>query len=287
MPPGVLGELWLGGDGLAIGYQRLPELTAAKFVTVDGHRLYATGDLVRARLDGTLEFAGRLDHQVKLRGFRIELGQIEATLQSHPDVGRAVAVVRGETVGAKSIVAYVEAADAGLAAALRPFLAERLPEYMVPARIAVVAQLPLTPNGKIDRKQLPEVAEAPGVADTAAAPVLPRNETEQRMAAIWQDLLDLRSVGVHDSFFDLGGHSLLATKLVFRTREVFGVELPLAALFEGELTIARLAVLLTDPVGVPAPPASPSTSPRRHGWPTTCGPRRARTCTPCTPRSIR
>jgi myxalamid-type nonribosomal peptide synthetase MxaA len=261
VPAGVLGELCLGGDGVSLGYYQCPDLTASKFVRppfLAGQRLYRTGDLVRARADGTLEYAGRNDHQVKVRGFRIELGEIEAVLGSHPRVARAVAVTAEGCPAETSIVAYVEpsAAAGGVgdgtdfAADLKAFVGKRLPNYMIPARIVMLAELPLTPNGKIDRNGLPrpelDPQAAPDQNSKARGFVAPRTETEQTIAAIWQDLLGLPEVGVEDSFFELGGHSLLATKLVFRIREVLGADLPLNALFEGEPTVARLAVLVTD-----------------------------------------
>ena len=256
VPPGVLGELCLGGDGTSIGYYRRPDLTAARFITpqsLAGQRLYRTGDLVRARTDGTLEFAGRNDHQVKVKGFRIELEEIEAVLDSHPGVLRSVAMAVDNCHNAdRSIVAYVQPAPAQTITPdeLQAYVAKRLPDYMVPGRIMLLAELPLAPNGRIDRKNLPrpdEPGEAePGMAASSAGFVAPRTETEQAIAAIWQDLLGLPRVSVVDSFFELGGHSLLATKLIFRIREVLGADLPLNALFEGEPTVARLAALVAE-----------------------------------------
>jgi myxalamid-type nonribosomal peptide synthetase MxaA len=253
VPPGVLGELCIGGDGVAIGYRGRPELTADRFVWpafLPALRVYRTGDLARVRPGGTIEFAGRNDHQVKIRGFRIELGEIETVLGTHPGVARAVAVAAESGSGGKIVVAYI--AQAGHPAAdpaeLQAFAAQRLPDYMVPARVVVLPGLPLTPNGKVDRNSLPDVDSlAEGDRSAAAAGlVAPGTETERAIAAIWQDLLDLPQVGVTDNFFELGGHSLLATKLVFRIHDVLGADLPLTALFEGEPTIARLAALVTD-----------------------------------------
>jgi myxalamid-type nonribosomal peptide synthetase MxaA len=252
VPAGVLGELCLGGDGVAVGYVGRPELTAESFVVAPfapRPRLYRTGDLVRRRADGVLEFAGRLDHQVKVRGYRIELGEIEAHLGQHPGVGRCVAVVAEDVPGDKVIVAYLEPAAAAPpppATELRAWLRDRLPDYMIPGRIMVLDQFPLTPSGKIDRNRLPAAtAEGGGDPEPAAGYVAPRNETEARLVAIWKDVLGLATVGVQDSFFDLGGHSMLATKLVFRIRTAFDVDLPLQALFESQPTVARLAVLVT------------------------------------------
>jgi myxalamid-type nonribosomal peptide synthetase MxaA len=254
VPAGVLGELCLGGDGVALGYVGRPQLTAESFVVAPfapRPRLYRTGDLVRRRTDGVLEFAGRLDHQVKVRGYRIELGEIEAHLGQHPGVGRCVAVVAEDVPGDKVIVAYLEPADLAApppATELRAWLRDRLPDYMIPGRIIVLAEFPLTPNGKIDRNRLP-TAPAEGGTDLEGSPatsgyVAPRNETEARLVAIWKDVLGLSTVSVQDSFFDLGGHSMLATKLVFRIRTAFDVDLPLQALFESQPTVARLAVLV-------------------------------------------
>ena len=259
VPQGVLGELFVGGCGVAIGYHDRPELTASQFHAAPfhpGHRLFRTSDLVREHEHGVLEFAGRHDHQVKIRGHRIELGEIETVLETHPGVGRAVAVVRDDTVQDKAIICYAEPAatprtDVASTADLTEYLRERLPAYMVPARIVTIAELPLTPNGKIDRKRLPEpedATSAPAGGEAAggrAGFVAPSTETEETLAAIWRDLLGIDSVGVQDGFFAVGGHSLLATKLVFRIREAFGVDLPLRVLFDGEPTIARLAALLS------------------------------------------
>ena len=257
VPPGVLGELCLGGDGVGIGYHQRPELTADRYVAapaLGGERLYRTGDLVRSRPDGTLEFAGRNDHQVKVRGFRIELGEIEAVLGSHPRVARVVAAAVPDGGGDNSIAAYVQPVpDRTLdvsPAALQAICAERLPDYMVPCRIVVLDELPLLPNGKLDRGGLPSpepLAEAdPAGEAESRRMVAPRTETEEAIAAIWRDLLNLAEVSVLDSFFELGGHSLLATKLIFRIRDVLGAELPLGVLFEGQPTIARLATLVTE-----------------------------------------
>jgi amino acid adenylation domain-containing protein/thioester reductase-like protein len=267
VPAGVLGELWIGGDGVAIGYHQRPELNAAAFTELPlypGHRLYRSGDLVRMRPGGELDFAGRRDHQVKVRGHRIELGEIEAVLSAHPRIVNAAAVVEDATDPDTAIIAYVQLAQPAAAtpeapvpvaetlrtADLKIFLRQRLPEFMVPARILQLAALPLTPNGKIDRRALPGIDATP---DTGFDPpagvagyVAPRNETEERMVAVWQALLEQPRIGVEDNFFDLGGHSLLATKLIFRLREAFGVELPLQALFEGDPTVAHLALLLTE-----------------------------------------
>jgi myxalamid-type nonribosomal peptide synthetase MxaA len=252
VPPGVLGELCIGGDGVAIGYRQRPGLTADRFVwpaSLPAQRVYRTGDLARVRPDGIIEFAGRNDHQVKIRGFRIELGEIEAVLGAHPGVARAVAVTAEDGSGDKTVVAYVaQGSQSQLEPAkLQAFAGQRLPGYMVPTRILVLPELPLTPNGKVDRSSLPSAGTLTEPDQPAAVRfVAPRTETELAIAAIWRDLLDLPEVGVEDNFFELGGHSLLATKLIFRIQDVLGAELPLTALFEGEPTIARLATLVTE-----------------------------------------
>ncbi len=258
VPSAVSGELCLGGDGVTPGYLGRPDLTDKFFVQAPfapKPRLYRTGDLVRRRPDGVLEFEGRMDHQVKVRGYRIELGEIETYLAKHPAVGRAVAVVRQDTPDEKMIVAYVEPARSDgeaaaspmpAAAEFRAWLRDRLPDYMIPARVVTLAEFPLTPNGKIDRKRLPAVTgeDTPDEEPAAAGHVAPRNETEERLAEIWAGVLGPQTIGVEDSFFDLGGHSLLATKLVFRIRTAFDLDLPLQVMFEGKPTIARLAALI-------------------------------------------
>jgi acyl-CoA synthetase (AMP-forming)/AMP-acid ligase II len=201
VPLGVPGELWIGGPGVARGYFRRPELTAERFVEVDGRRFYRTGDLVRQvpSEGGELEFLGRTDHQVKLRGFRIEPGEIEAALLDHPAVREAVVVVRGEEDG-KRLVAYV--APAGLEpSALRQHLAARLPSYLVPAAFVALPELPLTASGKVDRARLP----APeGAAEEAGE--APRTPAEEVVAGIWCEVLGLPRVSRSANFFDLGGH---------------------------------------------------------------------------------
>src|SRR6185436_11843013 len=222
-PVGSPGELWIGGEGLARGYVGRPELTAERFVPDPfggdpGARLYRTGDVVRWLADGSLEYLGRRDHQVKVRGFRIELGEIEASLVEHAAVAGAVAVVRADG-GEPRLVAYVVPAGDGLdVQGLREHLGRRLPQHMVPAVFVELAALPLTPNGKIDRKALPAPEGVrPGLEESAA----PRTPTEQVVAAIWSDVLGLARVGATESFFVLGGHSLLAVRVLARLREAF------------------------------------------------------------------
>ena len=241
-PIGVPGELYLGGLGVARGYRGRAELTAERFVadpfaSAPGGRLYRTGDLVRWRADGTLEFLGRLDHQVKLRGFRIELGEIEAVLGRHPGVRDAVVTAPEDRHGDRRLVAYVvEKANHPVAVGeLRRHLGETLPDYMVPTSFVVLPEFPLTPNGKVDRRALPE----PDASSTAVTSE-PRTPVEEITADIWADVLGLPGVAVGDNFFELGGHSLLATRVVARLREVYGIELPVRSLFEAP-TVAELA----------------------------------------------
>ena len=233
-PIGVVGELWIGGDGVASGYLNRPELTAERFAPspfVSGQRLYRTGDLGRFLPDGDIEFIGRQDYQVKMRGFRIEPGEIEAVLREHLSVAGATVVVREDIARSKQLVAYVvsrepEAPPKG--AELREFLRSKLPDYMVPAAFVVLEKLPLTPNGKIDRTALPR----PVLKEESGGFVEPRNETERIVADVWAIVLDLEGIGVFDDFFELGGHSLLATRVVSRLLNVTGIDIPLRVLFE-------------------------------------------------------
>jgi amino acid adenylation domain-containing protein len=246
VPIGVTGELYVGGVGLGRGYLKRAALTGDRFVPSPfgvGERLYRTGDLARWRADGTLEFLGRLDHQVKLRGYRIELGEIEAVLRSHGDVADAVVVARQDGAGDQRLVAYVvgqaaaaAAADADVAA-LRAHLRQNLPDYMVPSAFVALDVLPRTPSGKLDRKALPAPAQQRAAM---AAYVAPRTPGEEVLAGIWCELLGLERVGVDDNFFELGGHSLLAMRVTARLREAFAIELPLRAVFEAP-TVAELS----------------------------------------------
>jgi acyl carrier protein len=235
VPVGVPGELYVGGGGVARGYLNRPELTAQRFVEnpFGGGKLYRTGDRVRWLADGTLDYMGRLDAQVKVRGFRIELGEIEAALRQAPGVTDCAVVVR-EDEGDRRLVAYI--VGEAEAEALRARVRQSLPEYMVPSAFVALDALPLTPNGKLDRKALP----APEYAADTDRYVAPRTPVEEALAEIWAKMLRVERVGANDSFFELGGHSLLATRVVSRVREVFGVEVPLRALFE-EPTVAEMA----------------------------------------------
>jgi amino acid adenylation domain-containing protein len=251
VPIGVPGELYIGGDGLARGYLHRPELTRERFVAnpfgAVASRLYRTGDLVRWRSDGNLEFLGRIDNQVKVRGFRVELGEIETILGRHPQLKEAMVIACGESGHDQRLVAYLvprlPVAEPSLAE-LRAYLAEKLPEYMVPSAFVILEELPLNANGKVDRRRLPEPdAERPRLGQ---AYVGPRTPTEETLAKLWAGVLNLRTVGVHDNFFELGGHSLLAVKLFARIEESFGKKLPPATLFE-DPTIAQLAQALDRP----------------------------------------
>lgn len=245
VPVGVPGELHVGGACLTRGYLKRPELTENAYVPHPyraGERLYGTGDIVRILPGGVLEFVGRRDHQVKIRGVRIELGEIEAALTALPDVREAVVLAREEEGGGKDLAAYVVAdgADAPDVMKLRSGLEAVLPAYMVPGSYAFVERIPMTVNGKADRAKL--LALDVVRARPEVAYVAPGSETEVRLAEMWQELLELERVGVHDHFFHLGGHSLLATQFVGRVRSQLGVELPLSALFKEEPTIAALAL---------------------------------------------
>ena len=245
-PVGVAGELYVGGDGVARGYLRRPALTAERFVpdpfsSEPGRRLYRTGDRVRWRPAGELEFLGRTDQQVKVRGFRIEPGEIEAALRALDAVAEAVVVARGERDD-RRLVAYVvaeEGAEGDVdAEALRDALRSTLPEHMVPSAFVTLDRLPLTANGKVDHRALPP----PGAGDPgdAAEHVAPRTPVEAAVAEIWGEVLGVERVGVHDDFFRLGGHSLRITQVVSRVRQRLSVELPLRAFFESP-TVAGLA----------------------------------------------
>jgi amino acid adenylation domain-containing protein len=257
VPVGVPGELCIGGDGLARGYLNRPALTAEKFIewavatdrgprTMDrGQRLYRTGDLARFLPDGSIQFLGRTDHQIKLRGFRVELGEIEAALAAHPDIQESIVILRNEADGDKRLVAYFVAAQqpAPSVSELRQYLLRRLPDYMVPAAFVSLVALPLTPNGKVDRGRLPAPDEARPELETSAAE--PKDELELRLKWLWEKVLGLRAVGVRDNFFELGGHSLIAVRLFTEIEKVFGRHLPLATLFQAP-TIEQLAGLLRE-----------------------------------------
>ncbi|HVG45404.1 MAG TPA: phosphopantetheine-binding protein, partial [Longimicrobium sp.] len=266
VPVGVAGELFIGGVAVARGYLGRPRLTAERFVPdpfgEPGARLYRTGDLCRWLADGTLEYVGRTDFQVKVRGFRVEPGEIEARLAEHASVREAVVLALDGGAGGKRLVAYF-VGEALESEALRAHLSEQLPEYMVPAAFVRLEQLPLTPNGKLDRRALPAPEGDDHAAREYEAPV---GKVEQALAGIWAELLGVERVGRGDDFFMLGGHSLLAVQMISRVRQVMEVELALGAVFEKPVlsaladqildlrlarfdpeTLARLAQLVHEP----------------------------------------
>ena len=246
VPANIVGEIYIGGDGVARGYLNRAELTAERFVAnplapSQSARLYKTGDLGRFRADGNIEYLGRVDDQVKIRGFRIELGEIEAALVGHSGVREAVVAAREDATGEKRLVAYYTAADPNgppiEAAELRSHLSSQLPDYMVPAAYVRMYRMPLTANGKLDSKALPmPEADAHAVRGYEA----PKGEIERRLVEIWADVLKVDRVGRQDNFFELGGHSLLAMQVMARIRHIFDLELPVRRMFE-EPTVAALA----------------------------------------------
>ncbi|MET0341935.1 MAG: amino acid adenylation domain-containing protein [Polyangiales bacterium] len=257
-PFGVPGELYIGGDGVALGYLGRPELTAERFVrepAVDPGPLYKTGDLVRMLDDGALEYQRRNDHQVKLRGYRIELGEIEAALAQHPGVAQTVAQVREDTPGDARLVAYVVAkkGDEATDSELRAHLRVSLPDYMLPQHFVTLAALPLTPNGKVDRKALPP----PFVRDDADAYVAPSTPSELLLARIWSEVLGVSRVSAHDNFFNIGGHSLLSLQVIAKLAQATGQRIGPNVLLLNSL--AQVAAQL--PGASPAPGDLPSTPP--------------------------
>lgn len=249
VPVGIPGEVHIGGDGLARGYLNRPELTNSRFIPDPfsdrpGSRLYKTGDLARFRPDGSLEFLGRIDHQVKLRGFRIELGEIEAVLSRYPLIKQGVVVVREDVPGDQRLVAYFTAKGDTVptSQAMRQFLKEQLPDYMVPSTFVKLESLPLTPNGKVDRRALP-IPTAALTTDPGENFVAPRDEMERQLVEIWQEVLQVPSIGIHDNFFELGGHSLSAVRAWAKVEDVFGKNLPITTLLQAP-TIAELSPLL-------------------------------------------
>ena len=257
VPIGLSGQLYLGGAGLARGYFNRPELTAQRFVDnpFGEGRLYNTGDLARYLPDGNIQFLGRIDQQVKLRGFRIELGEIESILSQHRAVQETVVIVREDQPGDQRLVAYIvlstaeawrsgekseSLAQGGTPAVipeLRAHLKQKLPDYMIPGFFVVLDRLPLTPNGKIDRRALP-APESSGSAEESYVP--PNGPTEEKLAAIWGEVLGVERVGRHDDFFELGGHSLLVTQVMLHVTEALEVELPLRELLQYS-TVSELA----------------------------------------------
>jgi amino acid adenylation domain-containing protein len=248
VPQGAVGMLWIGGDGVALGYHRRPELTAAAFVpdpftNRPGARIYRTGDLARRLADGRLECLGRDDFQVKVRGYRIELGEIESALVTHPDVKEAVVQVNADDGGEKRLVAYVVRRDASdeVPADLAQHLKARLPGYMVPGTFLMLSALPLTANGKIDRKALPE--PRPEAVQSGHDLLPPRDDIEVKLAEIFERLLGRDGVGADQNFFDIGGHSLLAARVMREVNQAFGLALGIGAIFEHP-SVAGLAAVV-------------------------------------------
>jgi amino acid adenylation domain-containing protein len=253
VPVGVVGEIHVGGDGLARGYLRRPELDAARFIPhpftdAPGERVYKSGDLARYLANGDIEYLGRSDNQVKLRGFRIELGEIETVLGSHPAVEAAVVRVQKGQQGGDRLVAWIvprnPADGASLAPQLRGHLGERVPDYMVPSVFVTIDALPLTGNGKIDYRALP--APQGGGREGGTALVPPRDDIERRLVRLWELALQVAPIGVQDNFFSLGGHSLLAVYLMAQIEREFGRQLPLATLFRNPAVAALGASLRVD-----------------------------------------
>ncbi|MBI3791954.1 MAG: amino acid adenylation domain-containing protein [Gemmatimonadetes bacterium] len=248
-PLGVPGELWISGDGVSNGYLKRADLTAERFVDDAGARTYRTGDRVRRLADGTIEFLGRTDDQVKVRGYRVELAEVELALAAHPGVAQAAVVIRVDDAGEPQLVAYAVARQAGYAVShadrptrekLAEWLAAQLPAHMLPQAVVLLGALPLTANGKVDKARLP----APDATESAApAFVAPTTDTEVALAAIWADVLKRERIGVTDNFIELGGHSLMAIRMLGKISKTFGVRLPLRAVFEAP-TVAALAELL-------------------------------------------
>lgn len=266
VPVGVPGEMFIGGEGVTPGYLRRPEMTAERFVDdpfVAGQRLYRTGDLARYLADGTIDFLGRVDNQVKVRGYRIELEEIEDAMGRAPGVDEAVVVAHAEASGDTQLAAFATGSSVD-PDAVREALAAALPDYMVPASIQVLASLPRMPNGKVDRNALP----APDAVGPARPPfVEPSTALERVLAGMWSELLGVDAVGLDDNFFRLGGHSLLVTQLIFRLREVLPVEISLRAVFDHP-TVGALAEVLRgdgeqrEAVERAAASLSPDASPR-------------------------
>jgi thioesterase domain-containing protein/acyl carrier protein len=247
VPPGVSGEICIGGEGVARGYWNRPDLTSSKFIsdpilTSSRSRVFRTGDLGLHRPDGTIECSGRADTQVKIRGYRVELGEIESTLPQHPAVRSAAAVLREDESGEPCLVAYivpVSGAVPGIGE-LRDFLRQRLPEYMMPRQFVMLDELPRTPNEKVDRRLLPVSSKR---SESRRSLVVAGNSTEEELTKIWESVLGVTPVGIHDDFMDLGGTSITAVRMVSRIEKSFGISLPLATLLRAP-TIALLANII-------------------------------------------
>ena len=244
VPPGVVGEICVGGIGVGRGYVEEPGKTAQSYIPDvfcgTGARLYRTGDVGRLGRGGEIEYLGRIDQQVKVRGYRIELGEIEAALNEHPAIDQAVVVAIGQDEGERRLVAYLVAKEQLSRNDLKEYLKERLPDYMVPAVMMQLEELPLTANGKIDRKALPKPLA--GVEVEYAGP---QTEVEEILVGIWAEALGVERVGINDNFFDLGGNSLSAFRVISRVRRALDVEVPLLKLFETG-TISEFAKQIED-----------------------------------------
>jgi acyl-CoA synthetase (AMP-forming)/AMP-acid ligase II/acyl carrier protein len=245
VPVGVPGEIYVGGPGLSRGYFNRDELTSQKYVTIDGERFYRTGDLGRWLSDGNIEFLGRIDDQVKIRGNRVELNEVEAVLSQHPAVREAAVVARQDARQEKHLLAFVSAngGQQPTVGSLRSFIAERLPDYMIPSAFTLLDALPLTPHGKVDRRAL-QTLGGQG-AELGEAYVAPQTELEQTIARIWREVLGVERVGTNDSFFDLGGHSLLIIQVHARLKEAISREVAVVDLFKFP-TISALASHLSE-----------------------------------------
>ncbi|MEP6619264.1 MAG: amino acid adenylation domain-containing protein [bacterium] len=262
-PIGMPGELWVGGAGVSQGYLNRPELTAERFASFNGERVYKSGDRVRRLSNGAIEFLGRADHQVKVRGFRVELGEIEQVLRSHPGVAQGIVVLREDADMEPRLIAYAVAKAAGYAVShsdrptvekLTDWFASQLPDYMVPAAVLLLESLPLTSNGKIDMRALPAPEGSAAAQDSYVAPT---TETETKLATIWAEVLKRERVGLTDNFLALGGHSLLAIRVLGKISRTFGVRLPLRTLFDAP-TIAQLGAIVDAQAGPGAAPAAPT-----------------------------
>lgn len=270
VPVGIPGELYTGGDGVADGYLNRPELTEERFVPdpfshTPGARMYRTGDRCRWRHDGTIEFLGRIDQEIKIRGFRVDPGEIEATLSLLPGVAEAAVVPRTRSTGEKELLGFVVAANGAslVSSQLREQLAARVPLHMVPSSIAVIGSMPLTTNGKVDRRTLAALPRDAAPTLGAGERVGPRNDTERRLERLWCALLNCEHVDVREDFFAIGGHSLLAMRLMHRIQEEFGQALPIATLLSSP-TIEQLAARLNT-VAAPEPVAAAPDAPVLRG----------------------
>ncbi len=267
VPVGVLGELYIGGTGVSAGYLNRPELNAERFVpnpfsSEPGERLFRTGDVARHRPDGSLEFLGRLDHQVKLRGFRIELDEIETVLSRHPGVRNQVVTVRQDADGESYLTAYVVPTPGTVLETdtLWTFLKDQLPDYMMPSAYVLMERLPLTPNGKLDRRALPAPTRNP--RDAAYRYIAPQTPVQEQLQRIWTEMLNQDRVSINENFFELGGHSLLAVHLLAQIQTTFGVRLTLASVFD-HATIEKIAEAIENAPGYTAAAMNNSLWPTR------------------------